>query len=72
MISTNIIYIDNFDFKITNKNNSIQISIFNNDKVSKQKNYKIYNYKKNLENNKKKLGNYFLGFIEKTLLYKDL
>ena len=37
MISTNIIYIDNFDFKITNKNNSIQISIFNNDKVSKQK-----------------------------------
>lgn len=37
MISTNIIYIDNFYFKITNKNNSIQISIFNNDKVSKQK-----------------------------------
>ncbi len=40
-------------------------------KVSKQKKNNIYNYKKNLKNNKKKLGNYFLGFITKTLLYKD-
>ena len=57
-----------FFFNPNSQNNLTKLFL----KVSKQKNYKIYNYKKNLENNKKKLGNYFLGFIEKTLLYKDL
>ena len=35
-MTCNYIYISDFNFNITKKNNSIQISIFNNDKVSKQ------------------------------------